>query len=675
MHQAFCAKVLGLEAGQNALITNGRVVLQEEKYPLISLDLALLYKTELSARASSVFEAVHEHTDTIFADFQKEGSAGDRTSAQVTGDVIMQASSTLLAPTEEKQDAAMRSAYMPPIFDKYPELFEELTVTTGPANAVINIVAALNPLDKDAQHLAPMLLFLAESFPVSVKLILYPPAITAELPYTTFYRYVLPSKGVAPVAVFDKLPQQQLLTMHLKTPEAWLMEPVTSGYDLDNIKLSSITHTSIYARFRIAQLYVQGNCDEKPSGQPPRGLQLELTAGSQSVSDTLVMANLGYFQLKASPGAFNLHIVDGRSSELYSMVGGNGLTKESKESKEVFSMNVDSFTGRHVTLSVKKRPGKEDVDLLEAPEGTELDMWGQIRSKLWGGEGKKKQLTTSEPETIHIFSLASGHLYERFMRIMILSVVKNTKSKVKFWMLKNFLSSKFTDLLPKMAEKYGFEYGLVTYQWPKWLHAQTEKQRIIWGYKILFLDVMFPLDVKKVIYIDADQVVKADIKELWDMSLDGAPLAMVPMGDSRKETEGFRFWKQGFWKSHLAGKPYHISALFVADLEMFRAVAAGDQLRIVYAQLSQDKNSLSNLDQDLPNYTQHQIPIFSLPKEWLYCASWCADSELAAAKTVDLCNNPLTKTPKLEMAKKIVPEWVGLDAEVGKLEEELEDKE
>ena len=33
-----------------------------------------------------------------------------------------------------------------------------------------------------------------------------------------------------------------------------------------------------------------------------------------------------------------------------------------------------------------------------------------------------------------------------------------------------------------------------------------------------------------------NQVVKADIKELWDMSLDGAPLAMVPMGDSRKET-------------------------------------------------------------------------------------------------------------------------------------------
>ena len=46
-------------------------------------------------------------------------------------------------------------------------------------------------------------------------------------------------------------------------------------------------------------------------------------------------------------------------------------------------------------------------------------------------------------ERIHVFSLASGHLYERFLRIMILSVVKNTQSKVKFWFLKNFLSPSF----------------------------------------------------------------------------------------------------------------------------------------------------------------------------------------------------------------------------------------
>lgn len=57
-----------------------------------------------------------------------------------------------------------------------------------------------------------------------------------------------------------------------------------------------------------------------------------------------------------------------------------------------------------------------------------------------------------------------------------------------------------------MAEKYGFQYELVQYKWPRWLHQQREKQRIIWGYKILFLDVLFPLAVDKIIFVDADQV-------------------------------------------------------------------------------------------------------------------------------------------------------------------------
>ena len=38
-----------------------------------------------------------------------------------------------------------------------------------------------------------------------------------------------------------------------------------------------------------------------------------------------------------------------------------------------------------------------------------------------------------------------------------------------------------------MAKEYGFEYELVQYHWPYWLHAQIEKQRVIWGeYNSLF---------------------------------------------------------------------------------------------------------------------------------------------------------------------------------------------
>jgi Glucosyltransferase 24 len=40
-----------------------------------------------------------------------------------------------------------------------------------------------------------------------------------------------------------------------------------------------------------------------------------------------------------------------------------------------------------------------------------------------------------------------------------------------------------------------------------------------------------------------------------------------------------------------------------------RQTAAGDQLRVIYDNLSKDPNSLSNLDQDLPNYAQHQVEL------------------------------------------------------------------
>ena len=107
--------------------------------------------------------------------------------------------------------------------------------------------------------------------------------------------------------------------------------------------------------------------------------------------------------------------------------------------------------------------------------------------------------------------------------------------------------------------------------------------------------------------------------------------------------EGFRFWKQGYWRNHLAGRKYHISALYVIDLVKFRQIAAGDRLRGQYQALSQDPNSLANLDQDLPNNMIHQVPIKSLPQEWLWCETWCSKESLKTAKSIDLCNNPLTK--------------------------------
>ena len=107
----------------------------------------------------------------------------------------------------------------------------------------------------------------------------------------------------------------------------------------------------------------------------------------------------------------------------------------------------------------------------------------------------------------------------------------------------------------------------------------------------------------------------------------------------------------------------------MVDLDAFRAQRLGDTYRETYNSLTADPNSLSNLDQDLPNYLQHRVPILSLPEEWLWCETWCGHASKARAKTIDLCNNPLTKEPKLEQARRIGGErWAALDR---KLEEYL----
>lgn len=131
--------------------------------------------------------------------------------------------------------------------------------------------------------------------------------------------------------------------------------------------------------------------------------------------------------------------------------------------------------------------------------------------------------------------------------------------------------------------------------------------RLIWAYKILFLDVLFPLNVKKIIFVDADQIVRADLRELLEVNLEGAPYGYTPFCNSREGMGGFRFWESGYWKQHLNGRPYHISALYVVDLVRFRMFAAGDRLREQYQALSRDPHSLANLDQDLPNNMIHQV--------------------------------------------------------------------
>ncbi|KAJ8270389.1 hypothetical protein GJAV_G00113890, partial [Gymnothorax javanicus] len=658
-HTAYCRDVLKLKPGQRAVISNGRVIGPLEEGEVFNQDDFLLLESIIMKTSAERIKTSIQQMDV------EEFKASD---------LVMKVDSLL--SSQPKAEARIEYTF-------FEDRYSAVKLRPSEGEVYFDVVAVVDPVTRDAQKLAPLLLVLRKLVNVNLRVFMNCQSKLSDLPLKSFYRYVLEpelsfmvdnSLAPGPVATFLDMPHTPLFTLNLNTPESWMVESVRTRYDLDNIYLEEV-EGGVAAEYELEYLLLEGHCFDVTTGQPPRGLQFTLgTPSDPVIVDTIVMANLGYFQLKANPGAWILRLRKGRSDDIYKIYSHEGTDSPSDADNLIVVLN--NFKSKIIKVKVQKKPDKINEELLsDGITENDTGFWGSL-ARGFTGAAKTDESKQEKDDVINIFSVASGHLYERFLRIMMLSVLKHTKTPVKFWFLKNYLSPTFKEFIPYMAEKYGFQYELVQYKWPRWLHQQTEKQRIIWGYKILFLDVLFPLAVDKFLFVDADQIVRTDLKELRDFDLEGAPYGYTPFCESRREMDGYRFWKSGYWASHLAGRKYHISALYVVDLKKFRKIAAGDRLRGQYQGLSQDPNSLSNLDQDLPNNMIHQVPIKSLPQEWLWCETWCDDISKKKAKTIDLCNNPQTKEPKLKAAVRIVAEWSDYDQEVKRLYSKfLEEKE
>lgn len=77
----------------------------------------------------------------------------------------------------------------------------------------------------------------------------------------------------------------------------------------------------------------------------------------QEAQNTLVMDNLGYFQLKANPGAWLFRLRDGASAQIFDLIHQGSL-------KQALNVSVRSFRGTLIRPIVKRQIGKEALDVL-----------------------------------------------------------------------------------------------------------------------------------------------------------------------------------------------------------------------------------------------------------------------------------------------------------------------
>lgn len=85
--------------------------------------------------------------------------------------------------------------------------------------------------------------------------------------------------------------------------------------------------------------------------------------------DTIVMANLGYWQMKVFPGVWYLQLAPGRSSELYLLNEGAVESQDTPLSKRI---TINDLRGKLVHLEVVKKKGKENEDLLISSDENHL---------------------------------------------------------------------------------------------------------------------------------------------------------------------------------------------------------------------------------------------------------------------------------------------------------------
>uniref|UniRef100_A0A0K0FWP3 UDP-glucose:glycoprotein glucosyltransferase 1 (inferred by orthology to a human protein) n=1 Tax=Strongyloides venezuelensis TaxID=75913 RepID=A0A0K0FWP3_STRVS len=249
------------------------------------------------------------------------------------------------------------------------------SVAQDDKKAIIDIIVVIDPLTKGAQKLSAVLKLILRSCNADLKIVLNPQDQISELPLKRFYRFVVDQEVsfttdgnvISPVAVFENLPKKQLLTLNVISPDAWMIQPVFAEYDLDNIKMENV-EKNVIANFELRNILLEGHCFDDVTGSPPRGLQFVLSTLNNKINyDTIVMANLGYFQLKSNPGIWDLQLREGRSKEIYEIVEHKNTESQNEE---IVKVMIDSLLGRVVKIKVTKKADKLEENLLSDDKGS-----------------------------------------------------------------------------------------------------------------------------------------------------------------------------------------------------------------------------------------------------------------------------------------------------------------
>lgn len=374
---------------------------------------------------------------------------------------------------------------------------------------------------------------------------------------------------------FQNIPK--LFNVEFKAPSSWIVSSVHSNsnhiaYELQNI---------------VADVYLRDT-----DGSPMVNIPIKL---KDSADAYYSIPEAGYIQLKTNPGLWNVEIEYGTDADiLYDL-------EENAVQTIGFERNIQN-------INLVKKKHLVDIGF------SSLQINAPILEKLYF-KAQRLLHRKKEPKTadVNIFTVPKEVQEEERMLAMIVSVMKHTKSAVKFWIYEGFISAASKTRVEILSEKYGFEFKYVNYQWPNWLSKPQDKEQQVWGIQTLFLDALFPSSIETIIIISTNQILTGDVIDLLERPI-GLPF--IAALDSFQGIDADTNTKQ-MLKSH---KGVYLDGISISNLVTFRQNNMGALLRnnfnIFLSSGELSKTFIVNLKQI---YDEMGGPTFSLL--WSSCIS------------------------------------------------------
>ena len=193
--------------------------------------------------------------------------------------------------------------------------------------------------------------------------------------------------------------------------------------------------------------------------------------------------------------------------------------------------------------------------------------------------------------------LATDSNYAQHAAVAMASVLINTvkPEQVQFYLIDDNINAVAKDKIRHTVEKFGSGVEFLQVDDANLDNVFVSGNLTKAAYLRLYISHILPADVHKVIYLDCDLLVLDDIAKMWNLDMQGKPVAaaedfgILASSDKRKEKEKNLGWKMEY--------SYFNSGVLMIDVEAWREYGYSEQL----VKLIQERH-FRHHDQDALNY-------------------------------------------------------------------------